>query len=80
MTQTIYIPVAYQDDLSGRKLILQMKDSGDYLLLLPPEYDPARALRGVWVLEAALGRDDFQLFESPQEEIRDLNVLRPSSP
>ena len=68
----IYIPVAYQDDLSGRKIVAKIKGTEEYVLASPPEYGLKDALRGEWVLESSLARGGFVLFETPQKEMTDL--------
>lgn len=68
MASIAYVPVAYQDDLSGRKIIGKITGSDEYILLLPPGYGLKDALRGPWVLESALARGGFVLFEGSQAE------------
>ena len=63
MTTPSYTPVAYQDDLSGRKIVGKVPDSDDYVLLLPSEAGPQEVLRGSWILESALAREGFTLFK-----------------
>ncbi len=61
-------PVAYLDDLSGKKLIVQIGDSKDFAILLPPDYrlDDA-GVRGAWVFDAAVSKYGFIPIENEIE-------------
>ncbi len=69
-----FIPVAYQDDLSGRKLVVQIKDTSEYVILIPTKYALEPTWRGDWILDAAVSRHGFTLFEEPQAEIEQTDI------
>lgn len=67
---TIFVtPYAYMDDLSGRKVVVKIKDTAEYVILAPPDYSLDGALRGDWVLDSAVTRHGYTLFTEPLAEV-----------
>jgi len=60
---TDVIPRAYLDDLSGRKFVVQIPASKNYMILIPPDYRIDSALVGSWVLDSAVHQHGYIPFE-----------------
>lgn len=64
--EPVLTPVAYMDDLGGRKLVVQINGAADFALLTPPLYTLEGAMRGEWVRDAALAKQGFSEFTEEQ--------------
>jgi hypothetical protein len=62
-------PVAYQDDVSGRKMIVEIGDSKKYLLLLPSGEPLGKNMGSESLLYSAVAKYGFIPFEKKQPPI-----------
>jgi len=72
----LLIPEAYlKDDVDQNswRIVARIKGTEDFVLLTPPDFSIMKStLRGSWVKDAAIAKQRFLEFKTPQQETADI--------
>lgn len=63
------IPLAYLDDVSGRKYLIHVVDSNKYTVVSPPNYQIADNLDDQWLVTAVIAKYGFVSCPDSQKEM-----------